>query len=165
MATRPTVFAIMIPMLYPFLVPLGLRWPLNALMLMNIDTLGYDFVGTDGCLELRLLGATAGVLVLSMRDGQRPCVRLRPRCRSGPAGGISRPHLWRSPPALQAHLPADVGGMFRQRCLTIAILGSLATIGQERRRCRRRSVRLHLAADDPGLCRRCGSTRSLSRWP
>lgn len=28
----------------PALVPLGLHWPLNALMLMNIDTLGYDFI-------------------------------------------------------------------------------------------------------------------------
>ena len=34
----PFVFALLIPMLYPFLVPLGLHWPLNALMLVNIDT-------------------------------------------------------------------------------------------------------------------------------
>ena len=40
----PFIFAIIIPMLYPFLVPLGLHWPLNALMLMNIQTLGYDFI-------------------------------------------------------------------------------------------------------------------------
>ena len=26
----PFIFAIIIPMLYPFLVPLGLHWPLNA---------------------------------------------------------------------------------------------------------------------------------------
>ncbi len=26
----PFVFAILIPMLYPFLVPMGLHWPLNA---------------------------------------------------------------------------------------------------------------------------------------
>ena len=26
----PFIFAILIPMLYPFLVPLGLHWPLNA---------------------------------------------------------------------------------------------------------------------------------------
>ena len=32
----PIVFAIIIPMVYPFLVPLGLHWPLNALMLANI---------------------------------------------------------------------------------------------------------------------------------
>ena len=40
----PFLFALIIPMLYPFLVPLGLHWPLNALILMNIQTLGYDFV-------------------------------------------------------------------------------------------------------------------------
>ena len=26
----PFLFALIIPMLYPFLVPLGLHWPLNA---------------------------------------------------------------------------------------------------------------------------------------
>ncbi|NLT29288.1 MAG: PTS transporter subunit EIIC, partial [Propionibacterium sp.] len=31
----PFVFAILIPLVYPFLVPLGLHWPLNALMLAN----------------------------------------------------------------------------------------------------------------------------------
>lgn len=46
----PFIFAIAIPLLYPFLVPLGLHWPLNALMLLNIDTLGYDFIqGPMGC--------------------------------------------------------------------------------------------------------------------
>ena len=40
----PFVFAIIIPLLYPFLVPLGLHWPLNALMLLNIDQLTYDFI-------------------------------------------------------------------------------------------------------------------------
>lgn len=42
--TVPLLFAILIPMLYPFLVPLGLHWPLNALMLANISSLGYDFI-------------------------------------------------------------------------------------------------------------------------
>ena len=42
------------PLLYPFLVPLGLHWPLNALMLMNIQTLGYDFIQGRWRVELRL---------------------------------------------------------------------------------------------------------------
>ena len=55
-------------MLYPFLVPLGLHWPLNALILMNIQTLGYDFVqGPMGVWNFACFGATAGVLVLAVR--------------------------------------------------------------------------------------------------
>ena len=64
----PFLFAFIIPMLYPFLVPLGLHWPLNALILMNIQTLGYDFVqGPMGVWNFACFGATAGVLVLAVR--------------------------------------------------------------------------------------------------
>lgn len=64
----PFLFALIIPMLYPFLVPLGLHWPLNALILMNIQTLGYDFVqGPMGVWNFACFGATAGVLVLAVR--------------------------------------------------------------------------------------------------
>lgn len=64
----PFLFALIIPILYPFLVPLGLHWPLNALILMNIQTLGYDFVqGPMGVWNFACFGATAGVLVLAVR--------------------------------------------------------------------------------------------------
>lgn len=64
----PFLFTLIIPMLYPFLVPLGLHWPLNALMLMNIQALGYDFVqGPMGVWNFACFGATAGVLVLAVR--------------------------------------------------------------------------------------------------
>lgn len=64
----PFLFALIIPMLYPFLVPLGLHWPLNALILMNIQTLDYDFVqGPMGVWNFACFGATAGVLVLAVR--------------------------------------------------------------------------------------------------
>ena len=64
----PFLFALIIPMLYPFLVPLGLHWPLNALILMNIQTLGYDFVqGPMGVWNFACFGAAAGVLVLAVR--------------------------------------------------------------------------------------------------
>ena len=92
----PFVFALAIPMLYPFLVPLGLHWPLNALMLVNIQTLGYDFIqGPMGAWNFACFGATAGVLALSIRD--RDTVM---RQTSGSAllagllGGISEPSLY-----------------------------------------------------------------------
>ena len=64
----PFLLALIVPMVYPFLVPLGLHWPLNALILMNIQALGYDFVqGPMGVWNFACFGATAGVLVLAVR--------------------------------------------------------------------------------------------------
>ena len=60
--TAPLVFAIVIPLAYPFLVPLGLHWPLNALMLVNIDN-GSDFIqGPMGAWNFACFGATAAGL-------------------------------------------------------------------------------------------------------
>ena len=92
----PFVFAILIPMLYPFLVPLGLHWPLNALMLINIQTLGYDFIqGPMGVWNFACFGATAGVLVISLRERD---LRMRQTAfgalAAGLFGGISEPSLY-----------------------------------------------------------------------
>ena len=92
----PIVFAILIPLLYPFLVPLGLHWPLNALMLANIQTLGYDFIqGPMGAWNFACFGATAGVLVHSLRDRD---VAMRQTATgalaAGLLGGISEPSLY-----------------------------------------------------------------------
>lgn len=92
----PIVFAIVIPLIYPFLVPLGLHWPLNALMLVNINTLGYDFIqGPMGAWNFACFGATAGVLVLSIRDKD---VQMRQTATgalaAGLLGGISEPSLY-----------------------------------------------------------------------
>ena len=92
----PIVFAIVIPLLYPFLVPLGLHWPLNALMLVNIQTLGYDFIqGPMGSWNFACFGATAGVLFLSIRDRD---VQMRQTATgalaAGLLGGISEPSLY-----------------------------------------------------------------------
>ncbi|MDO5286703.1 MAG: PTS transporter subunit EIIB, partial [Actinomycetia bacterium] len=92
----PPVFAILIPMLYPFLVPLGLHWPLNALMLANIKSLGYDFIqGPMGAWNFACFGATAGVLVLSIRDRD---VTMRQTAvgalAAGLFGGVSEPSLY-----------------------------------------------------------------------
>ncbi|SES17650.1 PTS glucose transporter subunit IIA [Corynebacterium cystitidis] len=92
----PFVFAILIPMLYPFLVPLGLHWPLNALMLVNINTLGYDFIqGPMGVWNFACFGATAGVLILSMRD-RDPAMRQTAggALAAGLFGSISEPSLY-----------------------------------------------------------------------
>ena len=92
----PFIFAILIPMLYPFLVPLGLHWPLNALMLVNIDTLGYDFIqGPMGAWNFACFGATAAVLAISLRD-RDPLMRQTSgsALAAGLLGGISEPSLY-----------------------------------------------------------------------
>lgn len=62
----PYIFALGIPLLYPFIVPLGLHWPLNVLMLVNLSTLGFDFLqGPMGAWNFACYGAVAGVAVLS----------------------------------------------------------------------------------------------------
>lgn len=92
----PILFAIVIPLIYPFLVPLGLHWPLNALMLVNIQTLGYDFIqGPMGSWNFAAFGATAGVLFIAMRDKE---VEMRATATgalaAGLLGGISEPSLY-----------------------------------------------------------------------
>lgn len=94
--SAPLLFAIIIPMLYPFLVPLGLHWPLNALMLANIQTLGYDFIqGPMGSWNFACFGATAGVLVLAIRN-RNPEMRevATGALAAGLLGGISEPSLY-----------------------------------------------------------------------
>ncbi len=95
-SNAPIVFAIIIPLIYPFLVPLGLHWPLNALMLVNIQTLGYDFIqGPMGSWNFACFGATAGVLVLSMRDKDGPMRQTATGAlAAGLLGGISEPSLY-----------------------------------------------------------------------
>ena len=125
----PFVFALAIPMLYPFLVPLGLHWPLNALMLVNIQTLGYDFIqGPMGAWNFACFGATAGVLALSIRD--RDTVM---RQTSGSAllagllGGISEPSLYGIHLRYKRIYPRMLVGCFAGG-LTVALL-TLGTNG------------------------------------
>ncbi|MEV5612659.1 glucose PTS transporter subunit IIA [Streptomyces sp. NPDC052225] len=92
----PIVFAIMIPLIYPFLVPLGLHWPLNALMLQNISVLGYDFIqGPMGAWNFACFGATAGVLLLSVRHREKEMRQTATGAlAAGLFGGISEPSLY-----------------------------------------------------------------------
>ena len=121
----PFVFALLIPMLYPFLVPLGLHWPLNALMLVNIDTLGYDFIqGPMGAWNFACFGATAAVLAISLRD-RDPLMRQTSgsALAAGLLGGISEPSLYGIHLRYKKIYPRMLVGCFAGG-LTIAILGT-----------------------------------------
>ncbi len=92
----PFIFALLIPMIYPFMVPLGLHWPLNAVMLLNISQLGADYIqGPMGAWNFACFGATAGVLFLAYRDKE---VAMRQTATgallAGLLGGISEPSLY-----------------------------------------------------------------------
>ena len=90
------VFAIIIPIIYPFLVPLGLHWPLNALQLANIAATGSDFIqGPMGAWNFACFGATAGVLFLSIRDRDTDMRQTASGAlAAGLFGGISEPSLY-----------------------------------------------------------------------
>ncbi len=123
-SNAPFVFALIIPMVYPFLVPLGLHWPLNALMLINIQTLGYDFIqGPMGAWNFACFGATAGVLILSIRDRD---LQMRQTSSgalaAGLLGGVSEPSLYGIHLRFKRIYPRMLLGCFAGG-LTIAILG------------------------------------------
>ena len=92
----PIVFAIIIPIIYPFLVPLGLHWPLNALQLANIASTHSDFIqGPMGAWNFACFGATAGVLFLSIRDRDTDMRQTAfGALAAGLFGGISEPSLY-----------------------------------------------------------------------
>ncbi|WP_175934480.1 glucose PTS transporter subunit IIA [Corynebacterium sp. Marseille-P4321] len=124
-SNAPFIFAVLIPMLYPFLVPLGLHWPLNALMLVNINTLGYDFIqGPMGAWNFACFGATAAVLAISMRD-KDPLMRQTSgsALAAGLLGGISEPSLYGIHLRYKKIYPRMLVGCFAGG-LTIAILGT-----------------------------------------
>ncbi|GAB3940258.1 glucose PTS transporter subunit IIA [Corynebacterium tapiri] len=92
----PFVLAIVIPLLYPFLVPLGLHWPLNAIMIININTLGYDFIqGPMGAWNFACFGVVTGVLIRSAMERNRPMANVATGgMLAGLLGGISEPSLY-----------------------------------------------------------------------
>ena len=136
----PFIFAIVIPLAYPFMVPLGLHWPINAIMLINIQTLGYDFIqGPMGAWNFACFGATAGVLLPRLAGEGRADEADRDR-RVG--RGSARRHLrtiaLRYSPAVQADLPTHAGRLLDRR-----------PDHRHRRRRDDQRLRVHLAADDP----------------
>lgn len=92
----PFIFAIMVPLLYPFMVPLGLHWPINAIMLLNIQSLGYDYIqGPMGSWNFAAFGATAAVLILAIRDKEKAMRQTATGAlAAGLLGGISEPSLY-----------------------------------------------------------------------
>lgn len=92
----PFILAIIIPLLYPFLVPLGLHWPLNAIMIQNIATLGYDFIqGPMGAWNFACFGVVTGVMIVSLREGNKSMRQVSlGGMMAGLLGGISEPSLY-----------------------------------------------------------------------
>lgn len=92
----PFVLAIVIPLLYPFLVPMGLHWPLNAIMIVNLNTLGYDFIqGPMGAWNFACFGVVTGVMIISMKEGNRAMRQVSAGGMfAGLLGGISEPSLY-----------------------------------------------------------------------
>ncbi len=92
----PFIFAIAVPLVYPFMVPLGLHWPINAVMLLNIQTLGYDYIqGPMGAWNFACFGATAGVLVIAWRARDKAMKQTATGAlAAGLLGGISEPSLY-----------------------------------------------------------------------
>lgn len=92
----PFIFAIVIPLAYPFMVPLGLHWPINAIMLLNLQNLGYDFIqGPMGAWNFACFGATAGVLLLAWREKDKDMRQTATGAlAAGLLGGISEPSLY-----------------------------------------------------------------------
>lgn len=92
----PFILSIVIPLLYPFLVPLGLHWPLNAIMIQNISTLGYDFIqGPMGAWNFACFGLVTGVFLLAIRERNKAMRQVSlGGMLAGLLGGISEPSLY-----------------------------------------------------------------------
>lgn len=92
----PFILAVIIPLLYPFLVPLGLHWPLNAIMVQNLATLGYDFIqGPMGAWNFACFGVVSAVFFLSIKERNRQMRQVSlGGAMAGLLGGISEPSLY-----------------------------------------------------------------------
>ncbi|GAA1470722.1 glucose PTS transporter subunit IIA [Corynebacterium felinum] len=92
----PFILAIIIPCLYPFLVPLGLHWPLNAIMIQNIAVLGYDFIqGPMGAWNFACFGVVTGVFITSLMERNTAMRQVSfGGMMAGLLGGISEPSLY-----------------------------------------------------------------------
>ncbi len=94
-------------------------------MLVNINTLGYDFIqGPMGVWNFACFGATAGVLILAMRD-RDPAMRQTAggALAAGLFGGISEPSLYGIHLRFKRIYPRMLIGCFLGG-LTIAILSA-----------------------------------------
>ena len=60
----PALVGALIAGLYLFMVPLGLHWPLNAVMINNLQTMGTDFIQSPmGAYNFAVFGVVTGVAI------------------------------------------------------------------------------------------------------
>ena len=118
----PGAVGALIAGLYLFMVPLGLHWPLNAVMISNLQSLGTDFIQSPmGAYNFAVFGAVTGVASRASRNQELRQTAVG-ASMSGLLGGISEPSLYgvvlrykRVIPLIL--VPAVVGGA------TISLLG------------------------------------------
>lgn len=92
--SAPWLVGALIAGLYLFMVPLGLHWPLNAVMINNLQTTGFDFIQSPmGAYNFAVFGVVTGVAI---RAGQNKLLRQTATggAVSGLLGGISEPALY-----------------------------------------------------------------------
>ena len=118
----PALVGALIAGLYLFMVPLGLHWPLNAVMINNLQTMGTDFIQSPmGAYNFAVFGLVTGVAIKAKHDRELRQTAVG-ASMSGLLGGISEPSLYgvvlrykRVIPLIL--VPAVVGGA------TISLLG------------------------------------------
>lgn len=91
---NPAIVGVVVAGSYLFMVPLGLHWPLNAVMISNLSTLGYDFIQSPmAAYNFAVFGVVTGVAIRASKDKE-----LRQTATgaaiSGLLGGISEPSLY-----------------------------------------------------------------------
>ena len=80
--------------LYLFMVPLGLHWPLNAVMISNLQSLGTDFIQSPmGAYNFAVFGAVTGVAIRASKNKELRQTAVG-ASMSGLLGGISEPSLY-----------------------------------------------------------------------
>ena len=90
----PGAVGALIAGLYLFMVPLGLHWPLNAVMINNLQTLGTDFIQSPmGAYNFAVFGAVTGVAIRASKNKELRQTAVG-ASMSGLLGGISEPSLY-----------------------------------------------------------------------
>ena len=91
---NPAIVGVVVAGSYLFMVPLGLHWPLNAVMISNLSTLGYDFIQSPmAAYNFAVFGVVTGVAIRAARDKELRQVATGAAV-SGLVGGISEPSLY-----------------------------------------------------------------------
>lgn len=90
----PALVGALIAGLYLFMVPLGLHWPLNAVMINNLQTMGTDFIQSPmGAYNFAVFGLVTGVAIRAKHDRELRQTAIGASI-SGLLGGISEPSMY-----------------------------------------------------------------------